>query len=132
MTLPGVFVLMGYMTDPASMQNLRHVIIASANPLFGKGLLRLFEGHWKHMSREIMLTTSLAETITKIESFQPDLVIIDCDDEQISRTEFLNYFVSQAQPMQVMLVSLKDTGAVMVYDRKMMTSNQIDEWLSNT
>ncbi len=121
---------MGYMGDPASMHDLKHVIIASANPLFGKGLLRLFEGHWKHTSREIVLTTSLPETIVKIESFKPDLVIIDCDDKQISRVEFLNYFVSQDQPMQVMLVSLKDTGAVMVYDRKMMTSSQIDEWLS--
>ena len=131
MTLPWVFVLMGYMGEHAIDQNLEHVVIASANPLFGKGLLRLFEDHWKNTTREILLTTSLAETIAAIETFKPGLVIIDCDGQEFTRAEFLNYFVRQNQPMQVVLVSLKDTGAVMVYDRKMMTSSQIDEWLAN-
>ncbi len=130
MTLPGVFVLMGYMGKPASNPQVQHVVIASANPLFGKGLLSLFEGHWKQKPRKIVLATNLSETISAIEKFKPLLVVIDCDDRQISREEFLSYFVGQKQPMQVMLVSLQETGDVTVYDRKMMTYNQIDEWLS--
>ena len=123
---------MGYMINPGDSQNSYTLIIASANPLFGRGLLRLFEERWENRSAAILLATTLSETIAAIEANHPHLVIIDCDDKEINRTEFLNYFVSQVQPMQVMLVSLHETGAVVVYDRKMMSSNQIDDWLFNS
>jgi cytochrome c oxidase subunit 2 len=132
MTPRGFFVLISYMIDPGGSQSLNNLIIASANPLFGKGLYRLFEAHWGNKASAIVLTTTMRETIIAIENYHPQLVIIDCDDQQISRADFLNYFIHQVQPMRVMLVSLKETGAVVVYDRKMMLSNQIDEWLFNS
>ena len=76
-----------------------------------------------------MLTTTMHETVAAIENYRPRMVIIDCDDEQFSRADFLNYFISQEQPMRVLLVSLMDTGAVVVYDRKNMPSDHIDDWL---
>jgi cytochrome c oxidase subunit 2 len=57
-------------------------------------------------------------------------VIVDYDDETIDRGLFLNRFVSEDLTMQVMLVSLKDSGAVVVYDRRMMTPAQAGDWLS--
>jgi cytochrome c oxidase subunit 2 len=132
MTWSEVFVLMGYMVDSSSSPNSNTLIVASANPLFGKGLFRLFKEHWGKESAAILLTTTLGETISAIDRYHPQLVIIDCDDKQMNRADFLNYFVSQEQPMQVVLVSLKETGAVVVYDRKMMPSNQIDQWLFNS
>lgn len=107
------------------------LIIASANPLFGKGMLNLFKQRWARRAAIVLLTTSLVETVEAIERHHPKLVIIDCDDQQISRAEFLSYFISQDLPMQVVLVSLKETGVVVVYDRKSMPSNQIDAWLFN-
>jgi CheY-like chemotaxis protein len=120
------------MVNAGGSQNPYTLIIASVNPLFGQGMLRLFKQRWAHRAAIVRLTTSLDETIKAIEDHHPNLVIIDCDDQRINRLEFLNYFVSQELPMQVVLVSLKETGAVVVYDRKRMPSNQIDAWLFDT
>jgi cytochrome c oxidase subunit II len=65
-----------------------------------------------------------------LETWQPDVVIVDYDDHKIERGEFLNYFVKSQRPMQVMLVSLQENGSVVVYDRRVLTSDQAEDWLS--
>jgi cytochrome c oxidase subunit II len=108
----------------------QRVVIASANPLFGKGLEKLIQQRWKESPAEIRMVSSMADTLYILESWQPDLVIVDYDDRTIDRHEFLNYFVSGDQPMQVMLVSLQASGAVVVYDRKTLTPDEMENWLN--
>ncbi len=111
-------------------RELQKVLIASANPLFGKGLERMLARQWAGQPHEVQFTKTMAETFAAIESWQPALVIVDYDDSSINREEFLNFFVSGNQPMQVMLVSLQASGSVVVYDRKTLTPAQAEDWLS--
>jgi len=110
--------------------NPRKILIASGNSLFGKGLMGLIAQRWKKDPPEIRLSRQMAETLEMMESWQPDLVIVDYDDTTIDRGEFLRSFVSGDQPMQVMLVSLQTSGAVVVYDRRTLTPAQAEDWLS--
>ena len=108
----------------------RQVLIASANQLFGKGLEKLFVQKWGSKAIQIRLATSMAETIYNFENWRPDLVVVDYDDHTINRAEFLNHFVSDERPMQVVLVSLQANGRVVVYDRRTLTPDQAENWLN--
>jgi cytochrome c oxidase subunit II len=108
----------------------QRVVIASANPLFGKGLEKLIKQRSPDSPVEIRMVSSMADTLESVEIWRPDLVIVDYDDRTIDRHEFLNYFVSGDQPMQVMLVSLQASGAVVVYDRKSLTPEEMEDWLN--
>jgi cytochrome c oxidase subunit II len=108
----------------------QRVVIASANPLFGKGLEKLIKQRSTESPVEIRIISSMSDTLQAVEHWQPDLVIVDYDDRTIDRHEFLNYFVSGDQPMQVMLVSLQASGAIVVYDRKTLTAEEMEDWLN--
>lgn len=108
----------------------RRVLIASGNPLFGKGLHRLIAQRWGQADVEIRLVVNTAEALALLEEWRPDLVIIDYDDVHVDRAEFLNVFVTGEQPMQVMLVSLQASGGVVVYDRRTLTPAQAGDWLN--
>ncbi len=110
----------------------RRVLIASVNPLFGEGLRRLFRERWDEAAVVVGLTSSMAETLEALDQLHPDLVILDYDDQSINREEFLSHFVAGDWPMQVVLVSLKASGAVVVYDRRSFTSSEAEDWLSMT
>jgi len=69
------------------------------------------------------------ETLEALETYQPDLVIVDYDDRAMNRTEFLNRFVVGENPMQVVLVSLETTEVVVVYDRRRLTAAEAEAWL---
>lgn len=105
------------------------IMIASANPLFRKGLEKMMLGRYGE-STIVRATTTTSETLDLMESWQPDLVIVDYDDKSISRAEFLHQFVAGDLPMKVMLVSLQASGAVVVYDRRTLTPAQAQDWLS--
>jgi len=106
------------------------VLIASANSLFGRGLQRLFEARWGRQAIVVGLTTTLEETIAALETLLPDLVILDYDDHSIHKERFLNYFVTGQRPLQVALISLQDSGAVVIYDRKRLTPSEAEDWLN--
>jgi cytochrome c oxidase subunit II len=108
----------------------KRVLIASANPLFAQGLQKLYGEKWGPEAVEFSLAGSMGETLTRLESWQPDLVIVDYDDRTIHREEFLSHFISGDRNMQVMLVSLQASGAVVVYDRRTLTPAQAEDWLS--
>jgi len=108
----------------------RRVLIASANQLFGKGLEKLFVQKWGSKAVQIRLAISMTETIYNLENWRPDLVVVDYDDKTINRAEFLNHFVSDEWPMQVVLVSLQANGRVVVYDRRTLTPDQAENWLN--
>lgn len=109
------------------------MLIASANPLFAKGLEKMVTQRWERRGVEIRLATSTEEATTVLESWNPDLVIVDYDDVgrpgSIRRADFLNHFIAGDRPMQVMLVSLRESGEVVVYDRRTLTPAQAEDWL---
>jgi len=107
----------------------KKVLIASANPLFAKGLQKVYGEKWGSESVDFNLASSMEETLARLESWQPELVIVDYDDRAIHREAFLSHFISGDRPMQVMLVSLQASGEVVVYDRRTLTPAQAEDWL---
>lgn len=106
----------------------RRILIASANPLFSKGLQGMFTQWWTQPVPEMRLASSMADTVESLRSWSPDLVVVDYDDDNINRAEFLNHYVASDVPMQVMLVSLQESGEVVVYDRRTMTPAEVQTW----
>ncbi|MHB8932681.1 MAG: cytochrome c oxidase subunit II [Bellilinea sp.] len=107
------------------------VLIASANPLFRKGLENMVLERYGQTAM-IQSTQTTSETLAVMESWQPDLVIVDYDDKSVSRTEFLHQFVAGDSTMQVVLVSLQASGGVVVYDRRTLTPAQVQDWFSTS
>lgn len=114
-----------------SQHQIRRVLIASANPLFSKGLSKLFRERWKDHAEVVGVTTHMDGALEMMEKHKPDLVILDYDDRNLNREEFLAHFVSGSQPLQLMLVSLKESGAVVVYDRRTLSFAQLEDWLDH-
>jgi cytochrome c oxidase subunit II len=109
----------------------RRVLIVSANPLFREGLRKVYAERWGGRAVITGMPTNMRETLSMLETHLPDLVIVDHDDKTINRDEFMNRFVTGESPMQVVLVSLKESGQVVVYDRRRLTSAQAEDWLNN-
>ncbi len=109
----------------------RRVLIVSANPLFREGLRKVYAARWGGRAIITGTPATMAETLSMLETHQPDLVIVDYDDTTINREEFMNRFVTGESPMQVVLVSLKESGQVVVYDRRRLTFAQAEDWLSD-
>ncbi|GAB4423421.1 MAG: hypothetical protein Kow002_12940 [Anaerolineales bacterium] len=107
------------------------ILIASANALFREGLYKLYAKQWQEQNVDVILSTTMEETLALLESQRPDLVIVDHDDKTINREEFLNRFVSDEQPMKVILVSLASSEPVVIYDRVQLTAAQAEGWLAN-
>jgi cytochrome c oxidase subunit II len=117
------------MPDPTNQP--RRVLIVSANPLFREGLRKVYAARWGQQAVITGMPTDMQETLSMLETHQPDLVIVDYDDRTINREAFMNRFVTGESPMQVVLVSLKESGQVVVYDRRRLTSAQAEDWLNN-
>ena len=109
----------------------RRVLIVSANPLFREGLRKMYAERWGGKASIVGMPTTMEESLKALEKHLPDLVIVDYDDKTINRGEFLNQFVTGKNPMQVMLVSLQESGQVVVYDRRTLTSAQAENWLND-
>jgi cytochrome c oxidase subunit II len=107
---------------------LRRVLIVSANPLFREGLRKVYAERWESKAFIAGMATTMNEALNALKHHQPDLVIVDYDDKTINRAEFLEHFVSDEAPMQVMLVSLGQSGEVLIYDRKRLTPAQAETW----
>lgn len=112
----------------SQQEPLRRVLIASANPLFARGLQKMLAQRWHNRRVETRLADSMEEATRTLESWQPDLVIVDYDDRDIQRGAFLSHFITGERPMQVMLVSLRASGEVVVYDRRTLTPAQAEDW----
>ncbi|MFO7584029.1 MAG: hypothetical protein R6W69_04795 [Anaerolineales bacterium] len=113
---------------PETTHPLRRVLIVSANPLFREGLRKIYAERWESKAFIAGMATTMSEALDALKHHQPDLVIVDYDDKTINRAEFLEHFVSDEAPMQVMLVSLGQSGEVLIYDRKRLTPAQAETW----
>ena len=72
---------------------------------------------------------SIREALSALEQLSPDLIVVDYDDRELNRDEFLARFVEGEQKLRVVLLSLQSTGEAIVYDRRTMSALQIDNWL---
>lgn len=109
----------------------RRILIASANPLFRDGLHKLYADRWTEQNVSVDMAKTMEETLDFLETYQPDLVIVDHDDKTINRSEFLNRFVTGEMPMKVILVSLTSAEPIVTYNRKQLTVAQAEDWLAN-
>ena len=117
--------------DPEK-QTQQRVLFVSTHALFGNGLRSLLRERWSDQVTVVGMVSDLAEALTALETLRPDLAIIDYDDEDLNRDEFLTHFWSGKHPLRVVLLSLEDgsEGAkATVYDRRTMAASRIDEWL---
>jgi DNA-binding NarL/FixJ family response regulator len=107
------------------------ILIASANALFREGLHKVYAEQWEEQKVDVVMATTMRETLDLLESQRPDLVIVDHDDKTINRDEFLNRFVTDESPMKVILVSLASSEPVVIYNRVQLTAAQAEGWLAN-
>jgi DNA-binding NarL/FixJ family response regulator len=117
--------------NPKAVSKSVKVLIASANPLFRDGLQKVYIARWAKKVVIVGTPSTLAETITCLETLTPDLVIVDYNDTTINRDEFLNSFMAGDSSMQVVLVSLESPEPVVLYQRKRLTASEAESWLSN-
>lgn len=109
----------------------RRVLIASSHPLFAKGLTRLLQKRQEEDVDVLGVVSTSEEAFEAIRKLQPDLIIVDYDDEAVNRDDFLAHFMESAGKLRVVLLSLKEGGdQAVVYDRRNLAASQIDEWLN--
>jgi cytochrome c oxidase subunit II len=107
----------------------RRVLIASSHPLFGQGLRSLLNKRQETGVEVVGMVSNLGEAISALERLNPDLIIVDYDDVNLNRDEFLARFVEGEQKLRVVLLSLQSAGNAIVYDRRTLAASQIDDWL---
>jgi cytochrome c oxidase subunit II len=106
------------------------VLIASSHPLFAKGILSLLQKRQDTDVSVVGMVATIEEAINALMTLHPDLVIVDYDDEQVNRDEFLARFVEGEGTLRVVLLSLQEGGdEAIVYDRRTLAAAQIDDWL---
>ena len=106
------------------------ILIASSHPLFSQGINSLLAKRQEMDTEVVGMVSTIDEALEAIESLLPDLVIVDYDDIQVNREEFLARFVEGEGRLRVVLFSLKEGGdQAIVYDRRTMAASQIEDWL---
>ena len=107
----------------------RRVLIASSHALFGQGLRSLLRERKETGVEIVGMVSNLDEALQALERLNPDLIIVDYDDEKLNRDEFLARFVEGEKKLRVVLLSLQSAQEAIVYDRRTMAAHQIDDWL---
>ncbi len=106
------------------------VLIASSHPLFAQGISSLLEKRPEMDTEVVGMVSTIDEAMDALKNLQPDLVIVDYDDDQVNREESLARFVEGEGRLRVVLFSLKEGGdEAIVYDRRTMAASQIEDWL---
>jgi DNA-binding NarL/FixJ family response regulator len=111
---------------------LRRVLIASSHPLFGEGLRSLLNERWGGQVVILGRVTDINEAMDALDTLNPNLVIVDYDDDILNREQFLMRFMEKKQEIRVVLLSLKDGNEgeeATVYDRRTLVASRIDDWL---
>lgn len=109
----------------------RRVLIASSHPLFGQGLRSLLQTRQATGVEVVGMVATLEQALQALESLNPDLIIVDYDDERLNRDEFLARFVEGEKQLRVVLLSLQSSSDAIVYDRRTLAASQMDDWLDD-
>lgn len=104
------------------------VLIASNHALFRHGLMSLFKKKLGVKVEIVGEVTRLESAIEATEKGDVDLVIVDYDDDQLNREDFLTHFVSGGGQKRVILVSLSNPESAMLYDRRELPLSQFEAW----
>lgn len=113
-----------------SNQTPLRILIVSSHPLFGQGIRSLLQQRQGTKTEVVGMVGSVDEAIAAIKTLNPDMVIVDYDDERVNRDEFLARFIEGAGRIRLVLLSLKEGGSqALVYDRWSLAASQIDDWL---
>ena len=107
----------------------RRVLIASNHALFGQGLRSLLQERKRSDVEIVGIVSNLEETLRALDRLDPDLILVDYDDESLNREEFLTRFVEGEKKLRVVLLSLQSAQQAIVYDRRTMAAAEIDDWL---
>jgi cytochrome c oxidase subunit II len=107
----------------------RRVLIASSHSLFGLGLRNLLQERQGAAVEIVGMVSNLDEALQALEQLNPDLIIVDYDDEKLNRDEFMARFVEGEKKLRVVLLSLQSPREAVVYDRRTLAAAQIDDWL---
>jgi len=107
----------------------QRVLIASSHALFGQGLRSLLKERHQADVEVIGVVSSLDEAMEALQTHNPDLIIVDYDDERLNREEFLARFVEGEEKLRVVLLSLQSSEEALVYDRRTMAASQVEDWL---
>lgn len=107
----------------------RRVLIASSHGLFAQGLRSLLRERQATGVEVVGVVTNLEQAMAALETLNPDLIIVDYDDEILNRDEFLARFVEGEKKLRVVLLSLQSAGEAIVYDRRTLAASEIDDWL---
>ena len=121
---------MNAFSNPPTSNPMR-VLIASNHPLFAEGLRNLLLDHQSTPVDVLGVVSGMDETKQALQVLNPDLIIIDYDDDRLNREEFLSHFVEGEKKLRVVLLSLQQGKEVVIYDRRTMLATQIDEWLDD-
>jgi cytochrome c oxidase subunit 2 len=106
------------------------ILIASSHPLFAEGLRSLLHQRQQMDAVVVGMVSSIDQALNALRELQPDLVIVDYDDERVNRDEFLARFVEGEGRLRVVLLSLKEGGQnAIVYDRRTLAASQVEDWL---
>jgi len=116
---------------PTTSKKSQRVLIAFSHALFGQGLRSLLEERKGSNVEIVGVVSNLEEAIATLDRLNPDLVIVDYDDERLNREEFLAHFMEGDKKLRVVLLSLKDGGEAIVYDRRALEAIQIDDWFED-
>jgi DNA-binding NarL/FixJ family response regulator len=110
--------------------NAWRTLIISSHPLFGKGLHKVLGAHPYKTVQVVGIVPDIDQALKFLEISQPDLVILDCDDEYVNEKIFLRHFVEGGKRLRVVLLSLKEGASqAVVYDRRILSAAEIDTWL---
>jgi len=112
-----------------SHSKYRRVLIASSHALFGQGLRSLLNARKEASVEVVGIVSNLDEALSALEKLNPDLIIVDYDDQILNRDEFLARFVEGEKKLRVVLLSLQSNREAIVYDRRTLAAAQIDDWL---
>jgi len=108
------------------------VLIASNHPLFGQGLRSLLQERWGDQVCVLGLVRELDQTMQALDEMEPDLLIVDYDDQALNREAFLTRLIHTEHQLRVVLLSLQEGrkgSQATVYDRRTMEASRIEEWL---
>jgi DNA-binding NarL/FixJ family response regulator len=105
------------------------VFIASANSIFRNGIEKILSKRSDFNTLRIHQFAKLEDLIKKFSRIKPSILIIDFDDKNLNKRQFLDSFINEKWDTQLLLVTLKEGGNVVLYKKQIFSVDQAFEWL---